>query len=621
MTDRQRAQRYARTAARYGRLRVRVERVISRIALARFVAFAVAAITGFAGFYDRSALMGALAGAAFLAFVVAVWAHRLPYAMAPRLRALERVHLEGAARLERRFEALAEDGSRYLTPQRPHLAELQVFGPGSVFQILNRAALPAGRDHLAALLDRQPPPTAELPARQAAAAELAPLTGWRHRLEAEGRLVAVDDETLARFLAWAEAPEDARRWMRPWRTAALVLVAAAWIQLILTFGFDRVTLWWETFAVVGVVFALTTKRLQSMYLHLLGEQHRPFVALRRMFALFEKRRLHSPLLTAMQGKLGQGAERPSARMAALEGTVESLAIRHGELMFGLVNLGFAWELLHCWRLEAWRAQHGPRLRADLALLSDLEALSSVGALHHDHPDWCWPEVHEDNTRSPVEAEAIGHPLFDPAVRVANDFELTQAGRLALITGSNMSGKSSFLRTLGLGAIMARAGAPVCAVRLRLRACEVETSIQVTDDPREGLSRFYAEVKRIAGILRSVAASEADAGTVPPRLYLVDEILSGTNSRERHLASRTILRRLMEAQRAFGLVTTHDLELAHMAEGGGRVPLYHFSDRFDGEALHFDYTLRAGIATTTNALHVLHMEGIDVDPDEPEPSTH
>lgn len=608
MTDRTRANAYARTARRYGHLRAQVERVITRIALVRFVAFTAAALTGFAGIYDRSPLFGAVAGVCLVVFIVAVWLHRRPYAMAPRLRALERVHLEGAARLARAFEFIADDGTRYLDPHRPRLSELQVFGPGSVFHILNRAALPSGRDRVAALLREAPVPTAELPARQQAAAELAPMTGWRHRLEAEGRLVAVDGETLARFLAWAEAPDDARRWMRPWRIAALILVAAAWGQLIATFGFDRVTLWWQTFVAVGVVFGLTTKRLQIMYLHLLGEQHRPFVALRRMFALFEKRKLQSPLLTGMQSQLGQGSLRPSERMAALEGTVESLAVRHGELMFSLVNLAFAWELFHCWRLEAWRVQHGKRLRADLALLADLEALTSVAALHHDHPDWAWPEVHESDARPAVEAVAVGHALFDPTARVANDFALSREGRLVLITGSNMSGKSSFLRTVGLGAIMARAGAPVCAKAFSIRACEVETSIQVVDDPREGLSRFYAEVKRIAAILRAVASAEADSSVIP-RLYLIDEILSGTNSRERHLASKTIVRRLLDAQRSFGLVTTHDLELARMAEGGS--PLYHFSDRFDGEALHFDYTLRPGIATTTNALHVLHLEGIDV----------
>ncbi|MCB9549004.1 MAG: hypothetical protein H6706_24645 [Myxococcales bacterium] len=608
--DAPRAARHARAARRYGRLRARVEGAITRIAIARFVAFAVAAITGFAAIYDRAPTYGAVAGVAALAFVVAVWLHRRPYAMAPRIRSLQQIHTEADARLSRRYGELVDEGARFLRADQPFRSELQLFGLGSVFQIANRAALPAGRDRLAELLAAPVVAPADLPARQAAAAELAPLTGWRHRLESEGRLVAVDDETLARFLAWAEAPGDLHRWLRPFRLAAMVLVPAAWLQMVATFTFDRVTLWWQTFALVGVLFAITTKRLQSTYLHLLGEQHRPFVALRRMFTLFEGRRFRQPLLAEMQGRLGQGSDRPSARMARLESTVESLAIRQGELMFGLVNLAFAWEIFHAWRLEGWRVANGARLRADLALLADLEALASFGALAHDHPDWCWPTVHADDARPPIAGEALGHPLFDPATRVANDFELARTGQLVLITGSNMSGKSSFLRTVGINAVLAQAGAPACARSLTLRACVPESSIQVTDDPREGLSRFYAEVKRIAGILRAVAGSEADAAALP-RLYLVDEILSGTNSRERHLASRTIVARLLEARRSFGLVTTHDLELASLAEQRA-VPMYHFSDRFDGEALHFDHRLRPGVATTTNALHVLRLEGITVE---------
>ncbi|MEZ4469088.1 MAG: hypothetical protein R3F43_32800, partial [bacterium] len=359
------AARHARASRRYGRLRARVEGAITRIAIARFVAFAVAAITGFAAVYDRAPVYGAVAAVDTLAFIVAVWLHRRPYAMAPRIRSLQQIHTEAAARLERRYDALVDDGARFLRADEPLRGELQLFGPGSVFQIANRAALPAGRDRLAELIAHPVVAPADLPDRQAAAAELAPLTGWRHRLESEGRLVAVDDETLARFLAWAEDPGDLRSWLRPFRLGVLVLVPAAWLQMIATFTFDRVTLWWQTFALVGVLFAITTKRLQSTYLHLLGEQHRPFVALRRMFTLFERRRFSQRLLRAMQGRLGQGSERPSARMARLESTVESLAIRQGELMFGLVNLALGWEILHAWRLEAWRQDNGKRLRADL----------------------------------------------------------------------------------------------------------------------------------------------------------------------------------------------------------------------------------------------------------------
>lgn len=601
---------HRRAARRYGRLSTRTERVSATIAVVRFFSFIVGLLCTGAALWDGALIWAGVGAAGWLVFIAAVWIHRTPYFIAPRLRMLEVIHTEAAARLSGEWDALADDGARYLDGE-PLLGELQLFGRGSIYQMVNRAALPAGRDRVAALIAVPSIDPADLPARQVAAAELAPLIRLRHRLEAEGRLVHVDDDTLSRFLEWAEADAD-RGWMRPWLAATTVLAAAGWIQMILTFSFELTTLWWQTFALNGLVFALTTKRLQENYLHLLGEQHRPFVALRRMFAQVEAHPFTAPLLTDLQAKLGEKGRRPSERMANLETVVDALAVRQSELLYGVINIALGWELWQGWRLEGWRGRNGDRLRSDLAALSDLEALASMAAVRHDHPDWAFATVHTDDARSPLTATAIGHPLFDAATRVRNDFSLTQAGQLVLITGSNMSGKSSFLRTLGINAVLAQAGAPVCAAAMDLRACRLATSIQVTDDPGQGFSRFYAEVRRIAQILRSVSAAELDA-TLPPQLYLVDEILSGTNSRERHLASRTIVGRLVAAKRCFGLVTTHDLDLARLSQARPEeVPMYHFSDQFDGDALHFDYRLKAGMATTTNALHVLRLEGIEVE---------
>lgn len=600
---------HARAARRYGRLRARTERASALIAVVRFISFMVGLLCTGAALWDGAWLWAGVGAAGWLVFAGAVWVHRTPFFIAPRMRMLEAIHTEAVARLEGRWQDLPDDGARYLDGD-PIRSELQLFGRGSIYQLINRAALPAGKDRVAALIAEPIIDPADLPARQAAAAELAPRIRLRHRLEAEGRLVHVDESTLSTFIDWAEASGD-RGWMRPWLAATTLLAAAGWVQMVLTFSFDLVTFWWQTFAANGLVFMATTKRLQTNYLHLLGDQHRPFVALRRMFGLIETERFESDLLQSLQAELGEAGRRPSERMARLETVVDALAVRQSELLYGVVNLALGWELWQSWRLEGWRMRNGERLRNDLAALSDIEALASMGAAKHDHPDWAFATVHTDDSRPPIVGAHLGHPLFAEATRKQNDFTLAETGQLVLITGSNMSGKSSFLRTVGINAVLAQAGAPICGQRLDLRACRLATSIQVTDDPGAGFSRFYAEVRRIAQILRAVAAAEADP-SLPPQLYLVDEILSGTNSRERHLASRTIVGQLVDAERCFGLVTTHDLDLARLSqERPEAVPMYHFSDRFDGEALHFDYQLKPGMATTTNALHVLRLEGIEV----------
>ena len=590
------------------------------LAAVRLVAFLVASVCTFAGWYDHAwALYGPVAAVAWAVFAAAVALHRGPYFLEPRIGAMAATHDEDAARMQGRWEALPDDGADFLDPGgAPWLAELQVFGRCSLYQLLSRAALPAGRARLAAAL-REGVEVSALVERQQAAAELARLSGLRRRVQVEGRLVRVDEAALERFFAWAEADVDPR-WLRPVEVFGALLVVATFVQGVLSASFDLPTAWRVTLALQVVVYLATTRRLSADYAPLLGDaRHRPFVALRRMFARIEARRFRSALLQRMQAELGPEGARPSQRMATFEAVLEALAVRHSALLYALVSVVLLWELFQGARLERWRARHGKRLRADLAALADFEALASVGGFAADHPDYAWPVVAPAEAGEPVFAgQAVGHPLFAAATRRANDFTIEHGGELVLITGSNMSGKSSFLRTVGINTLLARAGTPACARALRMVPCDLSTSIQVTDAPAQGLSRFYAEVKRIRGVIERVEAAERDPDEVPC-LYLIDEMLSGTNSRERNLACRTIVRRLVGARRSFGLVTTHDLDLVGVAdELPADVICYHFSDRFDGTHLDFDYRLMPGVATTTNALHVLAMEGIEVgaDPEVP-----
>lgn len=605
------AARYDRAARRYGRLLVGVERRIAYVATLRFVAFVVAAVFGFAALKDGEPVvygLPALAGAA--TFLVAVWLHRGPYTLAPRVRALVTTATENAARLRAQWDAVPDDGAEFLDPARPELSELQVFGRGSLYHLMTRATLPDGRARLAALLtDGIAPSTCA--ERQAAARELARLSGLRHRFHAEGRMVEVDEGALRDFLAWAEAP-PARAWLANAVWPVRLLVVATWAQVVASAAFDLETQWKACLVAQLGIFLVTSGPLAKGYLHLLGRRgHRPFVALRRMFALVERRSFEAPLLQAARAALSASGVTPSSRLKVLEDTVEALAVRESALTHTAVNVGFLWELQQCDKLERWRLRHGAGVRADLAAIADLEALCSVAGFAADHRAYAWPTLHEADAAPPFDAEGLGHPLFPDAGRRTNDYRVETGGVMTLVTGSNMSGKSSFLRTLGVAVHLAQAGAPVCATRLSLRACRLSTSIQVTDAPGEGLSRFYAEVKRIAAVLAAVEDAERDAAR-RPRLYLVDEMLSGTNSRERHMACREIVGRLVAASRSHGLVTTHDLELVGVADMlPEAIRLAHFSDRFDGDALHFDYQLREGTATTTNALHVLRMEGIDV----------
>ncbi len=608
------AERHDRQAARYERRAAATRKRISLIAGVRLAAFLAMLLFGGAAIFDKLYLVyGSIAGLCAAVFGTAVFLHRRPHERHPRLLALVRVHREAAARLRTQHDVLKHDGAEHLDPAQPHLSELQVFGRGSLFQLLNRTSLPLARLRLATRLTDPPPPDT-LPDLHAAAQELSRRSVFRHRLLAEGLLVDFDAERLQRFLAWAEAETDARFAKRCGR-AAYLLVALTWACLLLAGVFGIDTPWKPAISLNLLVFFATTSKLSRSYVELLDkDEARPFVALRRMYARVTRAKFRSASLVQLRTGLLSAGLSPAARLTGLEGITDSLAVRFNPLSAFLANGLFLWEAIHTARLEAWRQRHGRHVRQDLDLLSELEVLCSFGGHAADHPTDAWPTVEATNgpDATPVfEATGLGHPLFAAAKRRVNDFTLPNGGHMVLVTGSNMAGKSSFLRTVGVNVVLAQAGAPVCATALTMRPCRLSTSIQVVDAPEQGLSRFYAEVKRIRRILDECAASERDV-SLPPRLYLVDEMLSGTNSRERNVASLSVAKQLLSHTRSYGLVTTHDLSLASLGEKlPDQVTTCHFTDRFDGQALHFDYRLHPGVATTTNALDVLRLEGIQI----------
>jgi len=603
------AERGRRQAARYGRRLEATRRRIAVVAAARLGAFLVFAAFAFAAWQDDAwAAYGSIAAMGAVGFVIAAVLHRRPYAAAPRIEALRDVHARRAARAEGAWGELSDEGARFLDADAPHLAELQVFGRGSLFQLLERCALPWSRARLAARLKAGLTPE-EIEPAQASARELATASAFRARLEAEGRLVDISEARLDAFVLWAAQGTPAplaRRLL--WPARALVAFAWACIAASVAFGLDAP---WKLALGLNILFFMATSgRLSAAYLGLIDrEQAAPFIALRRMFERVERRRFRTAGLVALRAELMRTGS-PARRIRRLETLIECLGVRANPLSALIANALLLWEVQVVAALEAWRAEHGAAVGEDLARLAEVEVLSSIGGFAADHPTFAWPRVTVD-APSPLSGEGMGHPLIPEARRRVNDFTHPGEGHLVLITGSNMAGKSSFLRTLGLNALLAGAGAPVCARALTLRPCALSTSIQVTDAPELGLSRFYAEVKRIRRILDACRAAAASPAS-PLRLFLVDEMLSGTNSRERHVASVSVARQLLEQPRAFGLVTTHDLSLVALEnEFPGRVETWHFTDRFDGEALHFDYTLRPGVAKTTNALDVLRLEGIEV----------
>jgi DNA mismatch repair ATPase MutS len=316
----------------------------------------------------------------------------------------------------------------------------------------------------------------------------------------------------------------------------------------------------------------------------------------------------APALRSITAALGTGQARADRRLRRLS-LIAAAAELSRSLLFPLLQFGLLWSFHIVALAEAWRRASGPQLEPWLARLGAWEALSALAALAHDHPSWAFPNL---SHAAPPElrARALGHPLLPPARCVPNDVTVGPPGSFMLITGSNMSGKSTLLRAIGVNLALAQAGGPVCAAALELPPLAVATSMRVEDSLDRGVSYFMAELQRLKLVVEQAEAARAN--NTPRPLFLLDEILQGTNSAERLLAARSVIAHLVSLG-AIGAVSTHDLALAEGSELAPLARLAHFSEQFDdgpdGPTMRFDYTLRPGLATSANALRLMAMVGL------------
>ncbi len=516
--------------------------------------------------------------------------------------ALRLVNIRALARVERRWDDLpAGDAPASVDlTHHPYAIDLDLFGRASLFQWLGPAATPGGSVRLAAWLLAPAPPD-DVRARQLAVGELAPMDDWREQLAAHGVLAGdVRQHELDAFLAWAEGNESG-----PIRILVYILTAAIWILLTLFLtGVIDAALWLIPL-VIGIVlsFAMAPRIYRAFDRAGAGQQ-----ALARYAGLFEHAAgasFETPALRALHGRLSAGGVAAPGCMRRLNRILGFAELRRtAALLHFPIQALTLWDFHVLFALDNWRRAAGHRVRVWMEAIGELDALAALAAARRDNPDWSVPAIDE---RPIFSAEALGHPLIAAARRVSNDVEVGPPGTLLLITGSNMSGKSTLLRAIGLNAVLAQAGGPVCAVRLRMPWSELQTSIRIQDSLELGLSYFMAALARLKGVVD--AAERPREGRV--LMYLLDEILQGTNSAERDIAVRAVARHLLDAG-AIGAMTTHDLNLAGEEPVKSSARLVHFTETVDDAgAMRFDYTLREGLATSRNALRLMQMIGIDL----------
>ncbi|NUP06916.1 MAG: DNA mismatch repair protein MutS [Polyangiaceae bacterium] len=509
------------------------------------------------------------------------------------------------------------DGARFLRADHPNASDLDIFGPGSLFVAVSRAETAVGEDTLARwLLD--PAPVSVVVERQSAARELLQkadlledVSIYAKRAQSRGRA----EEPLA---LWSEAPRELpvgpSTDPKLRKRAVLIFIARLLIPLTIGLFFARTHLaeivrplryvWLAPFigqlAILGALWGPIGRMVTFV-----SSREAPFGRFRAVFRRIEDAELESPSLAGMTAVVrgGNGQARASDEISKLERIIGFADVRHNTIIHIVLNLFFLYDVWVALALERWRARVGKRTRAWLVALGEIEALSSIATYAGEHPDFAWPEVDAGPAR--LEAKDLGHPLLSAATRINNDVSLSGPGRALLVTGSNMSGKSTYLRAMGLCTVMACAGMPVCARQARLSRLSTWTSMRIRDALDQGWSHFYAELLRLKAVVNA-----SQSGT--PVLFLLDEILHGTNSKERTIGARGVVLDLVR-RGAIGAVSTHDYALVSIAdESGGNVEPVHFSDHIEEGKMVFDYKLKQGVVQSTNAIRLMRAVGIDIE---------
>ena len=583
---------------------------ISRLRLATVIPGVALLFMAGARTISQPALIGGLI--LLLAFVVLVVWHARVDARVAWHDALRNVNLHAIARIGRAWDLLpAADPPPAGIDRHPYARDLDIFGRASLLQWLGPAACAAGAVTLQRWLLTPAAPD-DVAERQGAVAELAPALEWREHFGAHGKLTAgVRQAELESFLAWAESggPFSHATTTRL-RIAVLTLTAAIWTLILIDAAAPGGAAWWLIPIAIGMVLSFVTA------VHV----HRDFdraLAVDQAFARYGDLFAHAvaaphdaPRLQAIHARLtGSGADAPAC-LRRLNRILGFAQLRAGAAIFHFpVQALTLWDFHVFFALDRWRREVGSRVRDWMEAIGELDALAVMAQIKADNPGWCLPSVLAPAGDAAVfRASSLGHPLIHEDRRVGNDVAVGPPGTLVLITGSNMSGKSTLLRSIGLGAVMAQAGGPVCASAMTLPAVDIETSIRVQDSLEQGLSYFMAALARLKGVLDRAARHDEKRIV----LYLLDEILQGTNTGERAIAVRGVARHLLKAG-AIGVMTTHDLGLAAEEPLDTAAQLAHFTETVDEQGgMTFDYHLRPGLATSRNALRLMRLIGIDQD---------
>ncbi len=490
------------------------------------------------------------------------------------------------------------DGASYISQEHPYAHDLDIFGPASLFQYINRTTSKPASDMLAGWL-KAPASMQDIALRQAAVKELGPMIEWRQELMTLGYEKSNAIEDPAEIIRWTSTDNyfSGKKFLLPCLISLTVLSLAGIAAVISGLPFS-------VLAMVLILNAVVYFSFSSRIAHL-HNQVAQSSGMLELYAgtieMIEKQSFQSEKLTMLSRNFTAGSQDVSDQIKKLSRLVSRLDVRMNVMVAIPLNLFFFWDLHWCMALEKWKKDHAPVIANWFEAMAEFECLSCLGNMSFNNPDWVKPVILPDYFK--LKAEDAGHPLIPEDRRVTSSLGINQNGTSVIITGSNMSGKSTFLRTIGVNIVLALAGAPVCAASFEVSHVQLLTSMRISDSLENNTSSFYAELKKLADIIRAAERNKV--------LLLLDEILRGTNSNDRYTGSVALIKQLI-GYGAVTIIATHDLKLADLAlEIPNRIDNYHFDVKIDGEELYFDYKLTPGICKSLNASLLMKKMGIRI----------
>ncbi len=569
------------------------DRRLSDIRLAAFIGILI----GVVWLYQDGRPAAVWLGLWIALFVALLVVHEPIRRKAERARRAVDFYTRGLARVEGRWAGTGVDGLEYLNLDHPYAADLDLFGRGSMFERLCTARTKSGEAALASWL-LEPADAVTIAERHRAVDELRPRLDLREDLELLGAEVraGIDPDALA---AWCAAPRTCDGWVLPLAAAVLALAGTAAVigWLFVGTGFLPVLL----VAVLDLAFHVATSRHVQSVLADVDQRTHDLLLLSELLARLEREPFQTPLLRRLRAAMEAEGTPASSRIRRLARLLNLLDARRNQFFAPFAAL-WQWTIFLTILIDAWRGEAGPEVARWIRAVGEFEALCALGAYAAENPADPYPELFPGPAR--YEAEALGHPLLPESGAVRNDIVLGEPTQVLIVSGSNMSGKSTLLRTVGINAVLAFAGAPVRAGKLRLSPLTIGATLRIQDSLQAGKSRFYAEITRVRQIV-GVARGPV------PLLFLFDELFHGTNSHDRTVGAEAVIRGLIDCG-AIGLVTTHDLSLARIADVlAPRAVNVHFEDQLVDGQMHFDYRMRPGVVQHSNALALMRAIGLEV----------